>query len=83
MAAGSRRPQSLLATLWFWLKTMVELPFLLLFFAGEILASPLATRRDQSTGWWLVFMLVRSVVPAIIIGVAVAYIVGRLHSASP
>jgi hypothetical protein len=59
----------------FWLTTAISLPFLLLFFLGEILATPLASRRHDSTAWWLLFTVVRFIGPAIIVGISIAYLI--------
>ena len=63
----------------FWLTTAISLPFVLLFFLGEMLATPFASRRRDSTAWWLLFTVVRCLGPAILIGIFFAYLIRYLR----
>lgn len=63
----------------FWLTSAISLPFVLLFFLGEMLATPLASRRHDSTAWWLFFFVVRLFGPAFIMGISIFYLIRYLR----
>lgn len=58
-----------------WTYLILASPLLLVVFLGDILAAPFVSRRHQSTGHWLLYMVARFIGPAIIIGICMGYLI--------
>ena len=72
-AASSRR----FKWRWDWLIPVLAIPLLLPLFLGDVLAAPFVARRHESTLRWLMFMTARFLVPAMIVGGAIGYLIKR------